>query len=154
VKELTAFLKQYPDSKFENEANELVGEAYFASNNYPAAIAYIEGLKRKTPKINATYQRLTYSQGVSDFNAERYPQAVANLDKSLKFPSTTSFSKPLSSGKRKLTPPESNTIRRFRSTPASRKMRATMGAEVYTVSAMRITTKRIILMPRPISAIL
>jgi tetratricopeptide (TPR) repeat protein len=86
VKELTAFLKQYPDSKFENEANELVGEAYFASNNYPAAIAYIEGLKRKTPKINATYQRLTYSQGVSDFNAERYPQAVANLDKSLKFP--------------------------------------------------------------------
>ncbi|AUD02973.1 tetratricopeptide repeat protein [Spirosoma pollinicola] len=86
VKELTAFLKQYPDSKFENEANELVGEAYYASNNYPAAIAYIEGLKRRTPKINATYQRLTYNQGVNDFNAERYQQAVANLDKSLKFP--------------------------------------------------------------------
>ena len=86
VKELTAFLKQYPDSKFENEANELVGEAYFASNNYPAAIAYIEGLKRRSPKINATYQRLTYNQGVSDFNADRYPQAVASLDKSLKFP--------------------------------------------------------------------
>ena len=86
VRELTAFLKQYPDSKFENEANELVGEAYFASNNYPAAIAYIEGLKRRTPKINATYLRLTYNQGVNDFNAERYPQAVANLDKSLRFP--------------------------------------------------------------------
>ncbi|WP_461049548.1 tetratricopeptide repeat protein [Spirosoma arcticum] len=86
VRELTTFLKQYPDSKFENEANELVGEAYFASNNYPAAIAYIEGLKRRTPKINATYQRLTYNQGVNDFNAERYPQAVANLDKSLRFP--------------------------------------------------------------------
>ncbi|MBD2754473.1 tetratricopeptide repeat protein [Spirosoma validum] len=89
VKELTAFLKQYPNSKFENEANELVGEAYFASNNYPAAIAYIEGLKKRTPKINATYQRLTYNQGVNDFNAERYPQAVANLDKSLKFPVDT-----------------------------------------------------------------
>ncbi|GAB3956090.1 tetratricopeptide repeat protein [Spirosoma harenae] len=86
VKELTAFLKQYAGSKFENEANELVGEAYSASNNYPAAIAYIEGLKRRSPKINATYQRLTYNQGVNDFNAERYPQAVANLDKSLKFP--------------------------------------------------------------------
>lgn len=86
VRELTAFLKQYPDSKFENEANELVGEAYFASNNYPAAIAYIEGLKRRTPKINATYQRITYNQGVSDFNAERYQQAVANLDKSLRYP--------------------------------------------------------------------
>lgn len=87
VKELTAFLKQYPDSKFENEANELVGEAYSASNNFPAAIAYIESLKRRTPKINATYQRLTYNQGVNDFNNERYPQAVANLDKSLKYPS-------------------------------------------------------------------
>ncbi|GAB3755225.1 tetratricopeptide repeat protein [Spirosoma pomorum] len=86
VKELTVFLKDYPGSKFENEANELISEAYFASNNYPAAIAYIEGLKRRTPKINGTYQRLTYNQGVSDFNAERYPQAVANLDKSLKFP--------------------------------------------------------------------
>jgi tetratricopeptide (TPR) repeat protein len=86
VKELTAFLKQYPDSKFENEANELVGEAYYASNNYPAAIAYIEGLKRRTPKINATYQRLTYNQGVNDYNAERYQQAVASLDKSLKYP--------------------------------------------------------------------
>ncbi|GAB3797403.1 hypothetical protein GCM10028819_16510 [Spirosoma humi] len=89
VKELTAFLKQYPDSKFENEANELVGEAYYASNNYPAAIAYIEGLKRRTSKINATYQRLTFNQGVNDFNAERYQQAVANLDKSLKFPVNT-----------------------------------------------------------------
>ncbi len=89
VKELTAFLKQYPGSKFENEANELTGEAYSASNNYPAAIAYIEGLKRRTPKINATYQRLTYNQGVNDFNAERYPQAVANLDKSLKYPVDT-----------------------------------------------------------------
>lgn len=86
VKELTAFLKQYPDSKFENEANELVGEAYFASNNYPAAIAYIEGLKRRTPKINATYQRLTYNQAVSDFNADRYTQALTNLDKSLRYP--------------------------------------------------------------------
>lgn len=86
VRELTAFLKQYPDSKFENEANELVGESYLASNNYPAAIAYLEGLKRRTPRINATYQRLTYNQAVSDFNAERYPQAISNLDKSLRYP--------------------------------------------------------------------
>lgn len=86
VKELTAFLKRYPSSRFENEANELLGESYFASNNYPAAIAYIESLKRRTPKINATYQRLTFNQAVNDFNAERYRQSVENLDKSLKYP--------------------------------------------------------------------
>lgn len=83
VKELNAFLQRYPDSSFENEANELLSEAYFASNNYPAAIAYIEKLKRRTPKINATYQRLTYNQAVNDYNAERYAQALRNFDKAL-----------------------------------------------------------------------
>jgi tetratricopeptide (TPR) repeat protein len=86
AKELTAFQQQYPDSKFENEANELLTESYFASNNYPTAIAYIEKLKRRTAKINATYQRLTYNQAVNDFNADRYPSALINFDKSLKYP--------------------------------------------------------------------
>lgn len=83
VKELNDFNKKYPDSAFENEANELLSESYLASNNYPAAIAYIESLKRRTPKINATYQRLTYNQGVNDYNADRYDVAIRNFDKSL-----------------------------------------------------------------------
>ena len=83
VKELTDFTKRYPDSAFENEANELLSESYLASNNYGAAITYIESLKRRTPKINATYQRLTYNQGVNDYNADRYEVAIRNFDKSL-----------------------------------------------------------------------
>jgi tetratricopeptide (TPR) repeat protein len=83
VRELTAFLAQYPDSPFETEASELIGEGYLASNNYPAAIAYIESLKRRSTKIDATYQRITYQQAVNDFNAERYEAAIRNLNKSL-----------------------------------------------------------------------
>ncbi len=83
VRELTDFLKRYPDSKFEAEATELVGAAYVVSNNYQAAVSYIEGLKRRTPALNATYQQLTYRQATSDFNAERYDDAIKNLDKSL-----------------------------------------------------------------------
>lgn len=83
ITELNDFIKKYPDSRFENEANELVGEAYLASNNYPAAIAYIEKLKNRTSRINATYQRLTYNQAVADYNAERYPAALVNFNKSL-----------------------------------------------------------------------
>jgi tetratricopeptide (TPR) repeat protein len=86
VREFTDFLKRYPDSKFENESNELLSEAYFSSNNNAAAMSYIEGLKRRTPRINASYQRITYNQAVTDFNAERYDQAIANFDKSLKYP--------------------------------------------------------------------
>ncbi|MBC8152833.1 MAG: tetratricopeptide repeat protein [Bacteroidetes bacterium] len=83
VKELTDFTKKYPDSAFDNEASELLSESYLASNNYPAAIAYIESLRRRTPKINATYQRLTYNLGVTDYNADRYEAAIRNFDKSL-----------------------------------------------------------------------
>ncbi|NID12442.1 tetratricopeptide repeat protein [Fibrivirga algicola] len=83
ISELNDFIKKYPDSRFENEANELVGEAYLASNNYPAAIAYIEKLKNRTARINATYQRLTFNQAVADYNAERYPAALINFNKSL-----------------------------------------------------------------------
>ena len=86
INELNDFLKRYPDSKFENEANELLGEGYLASNNYPVAIAYIEKLKRRTPRINATYQRLTFNQAVADFNAERYDAALVNLNKSIAAP--------------------------------------------------------------------
>ena len=86
ITELTDFLKKYPGSRLENEANELVGEAYLASNNYPAAIAYIEKLRNRTPRINATYQRLTYNQAVADYNAERYGVALTNLNKSLTVP--------------------------------------------------------------------
>ncbi|WP_128543429.1 tetratricopeptide repeat protein [Larkinella soli] len=86
VKEFTDFLRRYPDSRFENEANELLSEAYFSSNNYTAAISYIERLKRRTPRINASYQRITYNQAVNDFNAERYAEAIANFDKSLQAP--------------------------------------------------------------------
>jgi len=86
VKELTEFIRRYPESRFENEANELLSEAYLSSNDYAGAIAYLESLKRRTPRINASYQRLTYNQAVNDYNAERFPSAVVNFDKSLQYP--------------------------------------------------------------------
>jgi tetratricopeptide (TPR) repeat protein len=86
IKELNAYLTRYANSKYEDEANQLIAEAYSGASNNAGAISYIENLKKRTPQINATYQRLTYNQGVSDFNAERYPQAIENFNKSLKYP--------------------------------------------------------------------
>ncbi len=86
IKELNDYLKKYPATKNEDEATQLIAEAYSGASNTVGAISYIENLKKRTPKINATYQRLTYNQGVSDFNAERYPQAIESLNKSLKYP--------------------------------------------------------------------
>ena len=86
IKALDEFLKRYPNTKYEDEANELVSEAYLASNNYQAALAYIEGLPRRSTRTNTAYQRIAYNQGVKMFNDERYIDAIPFFDKSLTTP--------------------------------------------------------------------
>ena len=86
VSELNSFMKAYPESKHIEEATELVADGYANASNRSGAIQYIESLPKRNAKINGTYQRLTYNQGVTDFNQERFQQAVVNFDKSLKFP--------------------------------------------------------------------
>ncbi|HEV7349651.1 tetratricopeptide repeat protein [Telluribacter sp.] len=86
IKEFNDYMTRFPGSKHEEEVSQLIAEAYSGASNNAAAITYIEGLRNRNPKINATYQRLTYNQGVTDFNLERYDQAIANFNKSLKFP--------------------------------------------------------------------
>nr|WP_295928662.1 tetratricopeptide repeat protein [uncultured Dyadobacter sp.] len=86
IKELNDYIAKYPESKHTEEATELIADGYANASNSAGAIKYIEGLKTRNAKINGTYQRLTYNQGVTDFNAERFEQAVGMFDKSLKFP--------------------------------------------------------------------
>jgi tetratricopeptide (TPR) repeat protein len=86
IKALEEFLKSYPTTKYEDEAHELVSEAYLASNNYQSALAYIEGLARRSIRTNSAYQRIAFNQGVKLFNDERYIDAIPYFDKSLTTP--------------------------------------------------------------------
>ncbi|WP_044171203.1 tetratricopeptide repeat protein [Flectobacillus major] len=86
VKAFETFLAQYPGSRLEDEANELISEAYLASNNYLAALAYIEGLKKRTTRTNLAYQRIAYNQGVKRYNEEAYLESITFFDKSLRMP--------------------------------------------------------------------
>ncbi len=83
---LKDFLKAYPNTKYEGEANELLGEAYLNSNNYEEAIAHIERIKNRTPRIEAAYQRVTFNRGVELYNKDQYPQAINYFQKSLQYP--------------------------------------------------------------------
>ena len=85
--QIQEYLKEFPNGKYVDEANEILSEILYDANNYKSAIDYIEKLKRRTPKINLAYQRLCYNQGVFDFNLERYTQAIDFFDKSLSQPS-------------------------------------------------------------------
>jgi tetratricopeptide (TPR) repeat protein len=86
IKELNDFANKYKDSKHDDEVSQLIAEAYSNSKNNAGAISYIEGLKKRTPQINQTYQRLTFNAGVTDFNQESFTTAIANFDKALKYP--------------------------------------------------------------------
>ncbi|MES2731954.1 MAG: tetratricopeptide repeat protein, partial [Bacteroidota bacterium] len=83
---LKDFLKAYPNSKYESEANELLGESYLNTNNYTEAITHIETLKSRTPRTDAAYQRVTYNQGVTNFNNDHLLEAITFFDKSLSSP--------------------------------------------------------------------
>lgn len=86
VKEFNDFMAKYPQSKHTEEATELVAEGYASASNSVGAIKYIEGLSKRNAKINGTYQRLTYNQGVLEFNAQRFDNAIVMFDKSIKYP--------------------------------------------------------------------
>lgn len=83
VQELIKFNNKYPNSVYEDEANEMLSEAYLVSNDYEVAISYIESLRNKTTKIKEAYQKITFNKGVEDFNAEKYASAVSFFDKTL-----------------------------------------------------------------------
>ncbi|MGV3540281.1 MAG: tetratricopeptide repeat protein [Rufibacter sp.] len=86
INSLASFGKDFPDSKFAGEADDILSEAYLNSNNYLEAIAHIEKLPRRSHRINETYQRVTYYQAVKLYNDQLFQQAVQMLDKSLGFP--------------------------------------------------------------------
>jgi TolA-binding protein len=86
ISSLANFNKDFPKSELAEEADNLLSEAYFNSNNYPEAIRHLESLPNKSWRMLQTYQRVTYYHAANLFNDSKFPQAVAMLDKSLQYP--------------------------------------------------------------------
>jgi len=86
INALADFAETYPNSEQAEEADRLLSESYFGSNDYAAAIRHIEALPKKSNRILETYQRVSYYYGVDLFNNAKFPQAVQMLDKSLQYP--------------------------------------------------------------------
>jgi TolA-binding protein len=84
---LREFLSSYPKSSYANEARELAGEALLNSNNYDAALTYIEEMQGKSDRLNTTYQRVTFQKGVQFFNERKMIEAAQMFEKSNKTPS-------------------------------------------------------------------
>src|SRR5690606_31607155 len=91
IDELEKFLTQFRGSQHTDEAKEILAQAYVNGNNFNKAIEYIESLPSKNTQVQQAYQKATYLLGAELFNKNRYPDAVANFEKSLRFPRNPTF---------------------------------------------------------------
>ncbi|MBF9238958.1 tetratricopeptide repeat protein [Hymenobacter sp. BT683] len=83
---LRDFRKRFPRSANQATVDDLLSTSFLASTDYSQALAYLEGLDDRSDKLNATYQRVAYSQAASLYNNSNYSAALPLLDKSLKYP--------------------------------------------------------------------
>ncbi|WP_341225121.1 tetratricopeptide repeat protein [uncultured Arcticibacterium sp.] len=86
ITSLRDYVTAYPNGKYIDEANELMSEVLFETNDYEKAIGYIENLKRTTPKIDEAYQKLCYAQAVIDYNGENFEKAITYFEKAISKP--------------------------------------------------------------------
>jgi TolA-binding protein len=87
VRALKKYKADFPGSRHESEADELLGDAYLDTDNYQDAVQHIENIRNPTARTKAAYQRITYQKGTEAFNRNAFAEAAGYFDKSLKNPS-------------------------------------------------------------------
>ncbi|MDW8332129.1 MAG: tetratricopeptide repeat protein [Cyclobacteriaceae bacterium] len=83
IREFEQFIARYPQSRYQQEARELLAQAYVNGNNYNKAIEYIEALPARNAAVREAYQKATFLKGAELFNKEDYAGAVQYFEKSL-----------------------------------------------------------------------
>ena len=83
---LRDFRKKFSRSKNQPIVDDLLSTSFLSSTDYQQALTYLESIDDRSEKLDATYQRVAYSQAALLYNNGNYAQALPLLDKSLKFP--------------------------------------------------------------------
>ncbi|MEI6765409.1 MAG: tetratricopeptide repeat protein [Bacteroidota bacterium] len=86
------YIAKYPQSAHLDEAYEYLSDLYISTKNYKDALASLESIKKRDPKLNAAYQKVAYFCGLELFNNSKYDTAIMHFDKSLKVASDQSIS--------------------------------------------------------------
>jgi len=80
------YLKNYPNSKRNNEVKTLLGEELLNSRNYAEAVDILESIPNKTGSAQAAYQKVTYYRGLEFYNERAFENAIGIFLRSLKNP--------------------------------------------------------------------
>ncbi|MES2881195.1 MAG: tetratricopeptide repeat protein, partial [Bacteroidota bacterium] len=86
LKNLRTFINDYPDSKYKDEATELLIGALANTNNYRDALALLESIQFPTTTVKRLLPRILFGRATEMINDERLDEADALLDRALKDP--------------------------------------------------------------------
>ena len=86
IEGFTSFMKNYPQSAYIDQVNEMLVGLYANARNYKDALTAIEMVKNKTQSIKAAYQRVAYYRGVELFMDNNSADAVKLFTTSLSYP--------------------------------------------------------------------
>jgi TolA-binding protein len=77
------FLKNYPNSKYADESNELIAGLYLTTRNYKDALTALDNVKNKTTKTKEAYQKVAYYRGVEFYNDGDRDKAIGMFEKAI-----------------------------------------------------------------------
>lgn len=73
------FLRRYPNSKFAPQIGEYLVVGYMTDDNYPAALASIEAVKKPSKEIIKAKQQVLYTLGARELASNDIKSAIAHL---------------------------------------------------------------------------
>jgi TolA-binding protein len=85
IRGLTRYITLYPASDRTDEAYNYLVLAFMSTKNYKAALAALEKVKRKTPEIEKSYQRVAFFRGLELFKDLSFMDAINKFDASLAY---------------------------------------------------------------------
>jgi TolA-binding protein len=77
------FVKDYPNSIYADESNELLARLYLTTRNYKDALAALDNIKNKNLRTQEAFQKVAYYRGVEFFNDGDREKAIAMFEKAI-----------------------------------------------------------------------
>jgi len=85
VQGFARYISLYPASERTDEAYNYMVLAFMSTRNYRNALSALERIRKKTPDIERSYQRVAFFRGLELFNDLQFMEASNKFDASLKY---------------------------------------------------------------------
>lgn len=86
VNALDTYLETFPRGSYKADAEELLTDALVNTSNYLRAIDQLEKMPKKSERLRAAYQKITFYQGIVYYRDRKHDLSNTLFDKSLREP--------------------------------------------------------------------